>query len=275
MGNEVRAKKLLGQHWLRDEKTLDYIVSSAQLLPGEAVLEIGPGTGTLTAKLLEHGAKVIAVEKDEALAANLENNLSHHLSTISEAKPWQQRLVVVGGDILKFDLTNLPPGYKVVANIPYYLTSNLIRFLSESLNPPSLMVMLVQKEVAERIAAKPGQMSLLSVSVQLYYESKLGQVVPAKLFTPPPKVDSQLIILKRHLKPPFKNLDSGQFFQIVRAGFSERRKKLRSSLSGGLHLNKEQSDGLLLKADIDANRRAQELPLEQWYKLYLAAKKFL
>ena len=129
------------------------------------------------------------------------------------------------------------------------------------------MVLLVQKEVAQRIAAKPGQMSVLSVSVQLYYEPKLGIVVPAELFAPPPKVDSQAVILRRRQNPLFENLDTQKFFRVVKAGFSERRKKLRSSLGSGLSVSKEQADELLKRAVIAPDARAQELSLDQWYKL--------
>lgn len=250
-------KKSLGQHWLSDEATLEYICDRSNLSQNDTVLEIGPGTGTLTKILLSRGAKVIAVEKDKALAGALAQH---------------KNLRVVPGDILTFDLNQLPPSYKVVANIPYYLTSNLLRVLSESANPPSTMVLLVQKEVAQRICAGPGQMSLLAISAQLYYQPELGQVVSGKLFTPPPKVDSQVVILRRHSQPLFKDLDNQKFFQIVKAGFSRRRKKLRSSLSGGLNISKDQADNLLKKANISPNARAQELSLQQWYQLYVEIK---
>jgi len=258
-------KKSLGQHWLHDEATLNYICDRSNLSQGETVLEIGPGTGTLTKKLLARGAHVVAVEKDKTLA----KNLSHYTSPISKVEPWKRRLEVAAADILGFDLSQLPKGYKVVANIPYYLTSNLLRVLSESTNPPNLMVLLVQKEVAQRIAAGPGQMSILSVSVQLYYEPELGKVVPAKLFAPPPKVDSQVVILRR--LPATRIIlvanEVDKFMQVVKAGFSERRKKLRSSLSSGLGVSKEQADELLKRAVIAPDARAQELSLNQWYKL--------
>ncbi len=248
-----RPKKSLGQHMLKDEPTLSYIAASADILSTDTVLEIGPGLGTLTKHLLGQAKKVIAVELDKTLAQKL---------------PAREKLQIVQADILKFDLTKLPLGYKVVANIPYYLTSNLLRVLAESANPPSLMVLLVQKEVAERIAAQPGQMSVLAISVQLYYRPQLGKVVPAELFTPPPKVDSQVVILKRREKPLFEELDSSKFFKIVKAGFSERRKKLRSSLAGGLSISKGQADELLEAAGVNRDNRAQELSLQQWYNLY-------
>ncbi len=249
-------KKSLGQHWLHDETTLNYIADAADISADDTILEIGPGTGTLTAKLLDRGAKVIAVEKDQKLAAGLAKHKS---------------LRVVTGDILTFDLSQLPADYKIVANIPYYLTSNLLRVLSESANPSVLMVLLVQKEVAERICARPGQMSLLAISVQLYYQPKLGQIVPAKLFIPPPKVDSQIVILRRRRAPLFKDLNNQKFFQVIKAGFSERRKKLRSSLAGGLGISKDQAENLLKKAGVNPDARAQELSLQQWHSLYQAS----
>ena len=152
---EVIPKKSLGQHWLHDEPTLDAIVDAAGVQAGDNVLEVGPGLGTLTRRLLARGAAVTAVEFDTVLA----EKLPVALADVSEGS-----LSVVHQDILQFDLTQLEPGYKVVANIPYYLTSNLIRVLCESTNPFSQAAILIQKEVAERAAARPGQMSLLSVS---------------------------------------------------------------------------------------------------------------
>lgn len=254
----METKKSLGQHWLKDEAALAAISRSAELSPSDTVLEIGPGLGDLTRKLTDKAGRVIAVEVDRDLADRLAR----------EAPP--DNLKIINSDILKFDLGGLPLNYKVVANIPYYLTSNLIRVLSESANPPRLMVLLVQKEVAERLAAAPGQMSLLSVSAQLYYQPRLGQVVPAELFEPPPKVDSQVIVMRRHQLPLFEGLDSRRFFRIVKAGFAGRRKKLRGSLAAGLGMDKSQADELLEKAGISGDLRAQNLSLEDWHKLYTA-----
>jgi len=259
--SDVIPKKSLGQHWLRDEATLQAMAEAAELSNQDIILEIGPGLGTLTNVLTQKAGRVIAVELEDSLAEVLAKQVP------------AGNLEVVSADILKFDLSVLPAGYKVVANIPYYLTSNLIRLLCEAANPPSVMALLVQKEVAERIAAGPGQMSILSVSVQLYYQPKLGRVVPAELFEPPPKVDSQIVALKKRDQPLFTNLDTALFFKVVKAGFSERRKKLRSSLSGGLQISKEEADKLLAKAGISGEKRAQELNLNDWYKIYKAYEK--
>ena len=249
-------KKNLGQHWLDDVEALEAIVEYADIKTTDTVLEIGPGLGSLTGYLTRQAKHVIAVELDEELAATLAGRVDAN------------NLRVVQADILHFNLVDLPTAYKVVANIPYYLTSNLLRYLSESLNPPRMMVLLVQEEVAQRICARPGQMSLLSVSVQLYYDARLGIVIPAELFNPPPKVDSQVVILTRHAKPLFHELDTKKFFRLVKAGFSERRKKLRSSLSGGLGISKEQADRLLSSSNVDGDQRAQQLGLADWHKLY-------
>lgn len=249
-------KKSLGQHWLHDAATLNAICDSAEVAAGDMVLEVGPGLGTLTRKLLERGAKVVAVEFDRGLADQLPDRIQ------SDA------LDVVYADILQFDLSTLPAGYKVVANIPYYLTSNLIRVLSESTNPFSTAAILIQKEVAERVAAQPGQMSLLSVSAQFYCDVSLGPVVPAALFTPPPKVDSQVLVLHYRKQPLFDDVDVKQFFRVVKAGFSQKRKTLVNSLSGGLAISKDQVRAMLQAADIAENTRAQALSLDDWYALY-------
>lgn len=252
----ILAKKSLGQHWLNDEKALNEVVAAADLNAKDVVLEIGPGQGSLTKILVEKVSAVIAVEVDQSLASQLTERVR------------AGNLEVINEDILRFDLTTMPPGYKVVANIPYYLTNNLLKILSESPNPPASMALLVQKEVAERLAAKPGQMSLLSVSVQLYYQPKLKEVIPARFFKPTPKVDSQIVSLTMRSQPLFKDLNSQLFFQIVKAGFASRRKKLRSSLAAGLRIGKADTDELLKKAGILGDRRAQELSLQDWHKLY-------
>lgn len=257
---DVIPKKSLGQHWLHDTATLQAICDSAEVSKDDTVLEIGPGLGTLTKLLVSQAKHVVAVEFDPILAANLDSRVS------------AANLQVVQQDILSFDLTSLPAGYKVVANIPYYLTSNLVRVLSESDNPPSTAVLLIQKEVAERVCAAPGSMSILSVTAQYYWEAGLGEVVPAAMFTPPPKVDSQVLVLHRHEWPLFEGVDAKQFFRLVKAGFSQKRKTLVNSLSGGLAISKDAAKTLLSAAKIEPNNRAQALSLEQWHDLYVASQ---
>lgn len=248
------AKKFLGQHWLTDEHVLETIVDEAGVATGDHVVEIGPGTGTLTRALLNHGAKVTAVEFDGELASQLQKDMPE--------------VDVVGEDILKFNFSAIRGNYKIVANIPYYLTSNLVRVMSEAKNRPTIAVLLVQKEVAERAAARPGAMSLLSVSAQYYWDVNLGIEVPARYFTPPPKVDSRTLILRQRHVPLFPDVEEKQFFRIVKAGFSNRRKTLLNSLSGGLQLGKDEVRELLKKTKIKETARPQELSLTQWHALY-------
>ncbi len=249
-------KKSLGQHWLDDPISLDAMLEAADIGLEDTVLEIGPGPGTLTEELVAAARQVVAVEFDKSLAQKLPSRVP------------AVNLTVVQSDILGFDLTSLPPDYKVVANIPYYLTSNLLRVLCESPNHFSKAAILIQKEVAERVCAPAGGMSLLSVSMQFYCEVSLGRIVPAALFTPPPKVDSQILQLTYRSKPLFPGIDSKAFFRVVRAGFSQRRKTLLNSLSAGLQLDRQQTGALLAAADIQPTQRAQALTLEQWHTLY-------
>ncbi len=251
-----KGRKSLGQHWLHDSEALNDIADAAEISREDTVLEVGPGTGTLTRVLADRAGQVVAVELDEGLIDNL---ISQKIAN---------NLQFVKGSILDFDLGDLPAGYKVVANIPYYLTSKLIRTFSESVNPPVIAVLLVQKEVAERVAAVPGKMSLLSVSAQYYFETILGREVPRRLFSPPPKVDSQVIILKHRTSPLFTDVDTKQFFRLVKAGFSNRRKTLLNSLSGGLQQSKMDVSAAITRAGLKPGSRPQELSLESWYALY-------
>lgn len=247
--------KSLGQHWLRDRDTLAHIADCAELDENDVVLEIGPGLGTLTSELLRHCKKVIAVEFDAELARKL------------PAQFPGKNLEVIQSDILSFDLSQLPKNYKVVANVPYYITSKIVQLLMTAENKPSIAVLLVQKEVAERLAAEPGDMSILAVSAQLFAEVSLGDVVPAELFTPPPKVDSEVVILKTRKTPLLADVSEKDFFRVVKAGFSAKRKKLRSSLSGGLNISKEGAERLLKSAGVNPDSRAENLTLEEWQRL--------
>lgn len=253
-------KKSLGQHWLRDRLVLAHIADSAEISTQDTVLEIGPGLGTLTSELLRRTENVIAVEFDEELARKLPGQFPG------------KNLRVVSQDILSFDLASLPKNYKVVANVPYYITSKIVQLLMTAQNKPQIAVLLVQKEVAERLAATPGDMSILALSAQVYAEVTLGDVVPAELFTPPPKVDSQVVILRTRKAPLLEGMSEKEFFRMVKAGFSAKRKKLRSSLAGGLGISKPEAEELLRGAGISPDARAEDLAIAQWHLLAEAAR---
>lgn len=247
--------KSLGQHWLRDRGVLEHIADCADVQTGDTVLEIGPGLGTLTSELLRRADNVIAVEFDAELARKLPGQFPG------------KSLTVHNEDILLFDLSPLPVAYKVVANVPYYITSKIVQKLMTADNKPSVAVLLVQKEVAERIAARPGDMSILAISAQVFAEASLGDEVPAELFTPPPKVDSQVVVLKTREQPLVGANQEKAFFRVVKAGFSAKRKKLRSSLSGGLGISKQEVEALLESASIPPDARAEDLSVDDWKRL--------
>lgn len=257
------AKKSLGQHWLNDSAILQSIVDGANILAGDCVLEIGPGHGTLTEKLASTGAEITALEFDQDLIGLLKVKFTN----TSQVK-------ILEGDIRTFNFSSLPAGYKIVANIPYYLTSHLIRSISETSNPPSLAVLLIQKEVAERLCAKPGQMSILGLTAQYYFDCKPSTLVPAKFFTPPPKVDSQVVQLFRKKELKLEKKDEQEFFRLIKAGFSEKRKTLRNSLSGGLGISKDSAVEILKKAGLDPGSRAQALSLDNWYNLFEVSRNY-
>jgi 16S rRNA (adenine1518-N6/adenine1519-N6)-dimethyltransferase len=256
MTNHAFAKKSLGQHWLHDQASLEAICAAADLKREDTVLEIGPGLGNLTDLLVRRAGQVIAVEIDKQLAAQLPGRVK------------TANLQVAQQDILKFDFTALPTGYKIVANIPYYLTGKLLRVLSETPNQPATAVLLLQKEVAERVTAGPGAMSILSVTTQFYWQVSLGRVVPAVLFTPPPKVDSQVLILQRRTVPLFSDVEPSDFFRLVKAGFAQPRKTLLNNLSAGLRCSRDEAQSICERASLNPRRRAQTLSLDEWYQLY-------
>ena len=250
----LQNNKSLGQHWLKDRDILAGIADDAQLNQDDFVLEIGPGLGTLTSEIFRRANRVLAVEFDAELARKLPGQF-----------PGKQ-LEVVNEDILQFDLSKLPAGYKVVANVPYYITSKIIEKLMTAENKPSTVVILVQKEVAERVAAAPGDMSILAVSAQVYAKARLGIEAPKEYFTPPPKVDSQVVVLETRDTPLVAPADERLFFRVVKAGFSAKRKKLRSSISAGLALNKQATDELLQAANVNPDDRAEDLSIDDWLR---------
>jgi 16S rRNA (adenine1518-N6/adenine1519-N6)-dimethyltransferase len=254
---DLRPKKSLGQNFLVDEAVLARVAAAADLGPRDTVLEIGPGLGSLTRHLAEAARRVVAVELDAAILPALRHTL----------RPYAN-VEIVHSDILKYALTasrsGLPSNYKVVANIPYYITSALIRHLLEADVKPSLIVLTVQREVAERICAEPGEMSLLAVSVQFYCAPRLVARIPAGAFYPPPEVDSAVLKMEVRPRPAASVSDVDRFFRVVKAGFSQKRKQLRNSLSAGLHLEGRTVDDYLLRAGIDPRRRPETLTLEEW-----------
>jgi len=249
-----RPNKDLGQHWLYDQASLEAVLDIADIVPTDAVVEIGPGTGTLTKLLVERAERVVAVEFDRALATKLPLTVG------------ADNLQVVSGDIRQFDFSQFEQPYKVVGNIPYYLTSHIVQLLLELPRPPAAIGLLIQKEVAERLAAKPGDLSILGVTTQLLSDVELGPVVPAELFTPSPQVDSQIV----GLRPQQTDDEIEPVIRVVKAGFSQRRKQLRNSLAGALQLDKQRIDQALQTCSIDPKTRAQALTLTQWQELTAA-----
>jgi 16S rRNA (adenine1518-N6/adenine1519-N6)-dimethyltransferase len=255
---KLHPEKSLGQNFLLDESALHQVVEAAQVTPQEVVLEIGPGLGSLTRHLAVCAKSVVAVELDSKLIPPL-------LQVVNQFS----NVYVIEGDILALDPVQLVSheDYLVVANIPYYITSALIRHLLEANLPPSRLVLTVQREVAKRICASPGDMSLLALSVQVYGHPKIITHIPAGAFYPPPKVDSTVIRIDIYPSPliPPSQLDA--FFQIIKAGFSQKRKTLRNALSGGLRLSPSIIEGMLLDAHIDQMRRAETLDIAEWNQL--------
>ncbi len=258
---DLHPKKGLGQHFLADQVALGRIVAAADLTPADTVLEIGPGLGTLTGLLAEQAGRVVAVELDDRLAAVLAERLSG-----------QDNVEIRPGNILRIsDFASLVgPSYKVVANLPYYITSAVLRHLLERRDPPRLLVVTVQREVAERIVAAPPDMSLLAVSVQFYGRPRLVARIPAGAFYPPPKVDSAVVRIDV-LDEPAVSLAEGvsvaDYFRVVRAGFGHKRKTLRNALSAGLGLAPATVEQALVQAGIDPRRRAETLTLQEWAEL--------
>jgi 16S rRNA (adenine1518-N6/adenine1519-N6)-dimethyltransferase len=253
----LQPRKRLGQNFLADPVALGRVVAAADLAPGDLVVEVGAGTGTLTRLLAEQAGRVVALELDDGLVgilreelADLTNVQIHHC------------------DVLSFSTADFPhQGFKLVGNLPYYMTSAVLRHFLERAPRPQLMVVTVQRAVAERIVARPGQMSLLAVSVQFYGRPRIVARIPAGAFYPAPKVDSAIVRIDVGggiAAMSEQGIDEARFFRVVRAGFSQKRKTLRNSLSAGLGLSKASVEALLDEAGVDARRRAETLSLEEW-----------
>lgn len=243
----------MGQNFLVDGEVLAKIIAAADISSFDTILEIGPGLGVLTEGLAEKAGRVIAIEKDDKLTEMLENKFSG------------TNVEILHQDALEFDPVAIGE-YKLVANIPYNITSLIIRKFLETQNKPQLMILMVQKEVAERITAKPGDMSLLAVSVQFYAEAEIISLVKNTSFYPAPKVDSAILKISN-----FKSSVSfsvSDFFRVVRFGFAAKRKTLENNLSAGLHITKTEASDIIKKADLGAKIRAESLNIDDWIKLY-------
>lgn len=255
-------KKSLGQNFLVDAYALNAIVVSAELPAQAVVLEVGPGLGSLTRLLAVHAQRVVAVELDQNYIPALEEVLTPFGNTH-----------VVHGDILDLNPAELmgESGYYVVANIPYYITSALIRHLLEASIQPTRLVLTLQREVAERICAQPDEMSLLALSVQVYGQARVVGLIPAEAFYPPPKVDSAVVRVDLYPEPVIPTVQLDAFFRLAKAGFSQKRKTLRNSLAGGMRWNGEQAARILNRAGINPQRRAETLSLPEWHQLVESA----
>jgi 16S rRNA (adenine1518-N6/adenine1519-N6)-dimethyltransferase len=254
----IHPSKSLGQNFLVDQTALLQVIDAAEITHQDTILEVGPGVGNLTRLMAPIAAKVIAVE--------LDNRLLPVLRYVLAESP---NVEVVVGDILSFDPVQLisAPDFLVVANIPYNITSAIIRHLLESQFPPRRLVLTVQQEVAQRICAQPGDMSLLSLSVQVYGQPQVVAHIPARAFYPSPNVDSSIIRIDLFPTPiiPSEKLDT--FFLLIKAGFSQKRKTLRNALSAGLHMSTTNVEHLLTDLNIDPMRRAETLSIPEWRQL--------
>jgi 16S rRNA (adenine1518-N6/adenine1519-N6)-dimethyltransferase len=254
----LRPDKKLGQNFLIDQVALERVVAAAGNLEDEVVLEVGPGLGSLTRLLAASARRVVAVELDGNLIPPLRRVVGGN-----------DNVHIVHGDILQLEPADLvgEPNYCVVANIPYYITSALLRHLLESEIRPDRMVLTVQQEVAARICASPGEMSLLALSVQVYGHPRIAARIPAGAFYPAPKVDSAVVRADFFPEPRIPPADLDSFFRLAKAGFSQKRKTIRNALAAGLGMPAQQAEALLNAAGIEPRRRAETLYLEEWSRL--------
>jgi 16S rRNA (adenine1518-N6/adenine1519-N6)-dimethyltransferase len=251
----LEPKKGLGKNFRNDPNVLEKIVASAEVTPDDTVLEIGPGTGALTEALARHAKRVIAVEIDERFEPILRERLEAY-----------SNVEIVFRDILQTDVPSLvgEGEFIVVANVPYYITSAIIRHLLDVSGRPKRLVLTMQVEVAERLVAKPNDMSLLAVSAQYYGAVKIVMHIKAGAFWPRPEVDSAVVRLDTYAAPAVDVPDDQTFFRVVKAGFSQKRKQLKNSLGDGLHLSAEATVSWMESAGIDPRRRAETLTLAEW-----------
>ena len=263
---DIRAKKGLGQNFLVDEQVLNTILETAELSPQDIVIEVGPGLGIMTAELAKRAGWVIAIELDNRLAEILQRTLPANVVVINQDVLGTDPGVLLRGG--QFPQAIQP--YKVVANLPYYITSPVLRHFLEASVKPERIVVMVQKEVAEVIAAGPGQRSVLSIGVQFYGKPEIVTRVPASSFYPVPNVDSAVVKIDVYPQPPVDVNDPDRFFKLVKAGFKAARKQVANSLAQGLGLPKAEVIALLKAAGIDPIRRAETFTLEEWGSLWRA-----
>lgn len=263
---EIKPSRTKGQSFLINEKIYDEIIKAADLQPEETVLEIGPGLGFLTTKLAAKAKKVIAVELDDQLAAYLQTGFAAQDAANVE---------IVNTDILRFNLKKLNgQKYKIVANLPYNITSIFLRQFLTSPQRPEMMVLLLQKEVAERIVAAPPDMSILAVSIQYYADAKIIREVKAGNFWPEPKVDSAIIQIK--IRPEsHEAMADKQFFRLVKIGFSAKRKMLKNNLASGLRIGSSEAEKTLVNKGFNPKTRAEDLSLEDWRQLFGRFRPFM
>ena len=253
----LKPKDYLGQNFLADEEVLQGIVTAADLNSGDTVLEVGPGLGVLTRELATHAGRVIAVEKDQKLIPILKRQMR-------DAK----NLEIINQDILRFHLEEqVTSNYKVVANIPYYLTSKLFQYFLERRRQPEVLILMVQKEVGERVVAQPGGLSVLGISIQVYADPEILLEVPRESFWPVPEVDSVVLRITPRRKYP-EITDEKSFFRLIKIAFAGKRKQVHNTLANGLKLPKPEIADLLAKAKIDPTTRPQDVEIEQWIALY-------
>ncbi len=260
--NRAGPRKSLGQHFLADSRIAARILDAAELSPEDLVVEIGPGRGALTRKLVERVKRVVTVELDSDLVAALPQRLENPAN-----------LTCVEADARTVDLVALiapETRYKVVANLPYYAANPIVRRLLESLPKPDILVVMVQQEVAKNMVAKPGDMGILSVATQFYAKAKMVCAVPSRCFRPPPKVTSAIVRLDVLPLPAADVASEENFFTVVRAGFAAPRKQIRNSLSQGLGIEPAVGGILLSDAGIAATRRPQTLAIAEWVQVYQA-----
>jgi len=257
--HHMRPNKSFGQNFLIDRATLQRIIEAAEINAGEQVLELGAGTGVLTRELARHARRVVAVE--------LERDM---LSLLAETTRNFANVELIERNLLYVDPAAIfgAEAYKLVANLPYYITAPTFRHFLESANPPRLLVVMVQYEVAQRIVAAPGDLSLLGVSIQFYGKPDIVAHVPARAFYPAPKVDSAILRVDLKDEVPLAHEQRDSFFRLVQAGFSERRKQIHNSLARGLHRKDAEVQALLKAAGIDPGRRAETLSIEEWLQLW-------